>query len=479
MGLVQTIKFSDFSLHKLVRFDLKYLNYKLKKNKILNPIKVKEIINSYFKGFAFKGEDFNSSGKNYVLKGDLFNDDFSINFNKMQYLDDIFLDTHYKFKLNKNDIVISLVGSIGKMVIIDNDYNMLLNQNNISLQVNNKLVNNKFFSYILKQEIYDLASNIYGNSGYSFLSIDDLFNLEIPNIDLSSQIKAIKKIEPIEKKIQKLKSQRKKHLEIINDVFSQEFDYDKNLWKTFGKGMTAGTQKSNDKNMQIYKLKLSQINKSTTCRVSSRFHNPITQKLNNILNSKNTIKINNIISKNIQRGVSPKYNNNGNISVVKTAQLKNNYIDLKECDFVTNIFLKEKEKARLLKNDVLIASTGKVSLGKIDINTFNIDLLADGHITILRVNNDKYNPLFLTYFLRSILGTYQIERDYTGATNQIELYSTEIGNFKIPDFTLEKQQKIVDNIKTKIDVQKDIENQIKQKQDSISLIIEDTIKKVN
>jgi hypothetical protein len=44
------------------------------------------------------------------------------------------------------------------------------------------------------------------------------------------------------------------------------------------------------------------------------------------------------------------------------------------------------------------------------------------------------------------------------------------------NFILKRQQKIVDKIKTKIDAQKDIENQIKQKQDSISLIIEECIK---
>ena len=209
MGLVQTIKFSDFALHKLVRFDLKYLNYKLQKNKVLNSIKVKNTLISYFKGFAFKGEDFSDNGKNYVLKGDLFNNDFSINFNNIQYLDSSFSKTHNKFKLNKNDIVVSLVGSIGKMVIIDNDYDMLLNQNNISLQVNQKIFNNKFFGYILKQEIHSLVSNVYVNSGYSFLSIDDLFNLEIPNIDLNLQNKVIEQIEPIEKEIQTLKSQKK------------------------------------------------------------------------------------------------------------------------------------------------------------------------------------------------------------------------------------------------------------------------------
>lgn len=328
-------------------------------------------------------------------------------------------------------------------------------------------VNIKFYYYLLSK--ISVPSRGY-NRHYSILK-----KQKYPNIDLNIQNIAIKQIEPIEKEIQTLKLQKEEHLEIINDVFSEEYNYAKTLWKEFGKGMTAGTQKSHDKTMQIYTLKLSDMKQSDIFRLSCRFHNPITKKLNNILNTHSTRKIKNIVIKTIQRGVSPKYNSDGEISVIKTAQLKNNNINLNECELVTNEFLNIKERARIIKDDVLIASTGKVSLGKIDISTFDDYFLADGHITILRVNKKLYSSLFLTYFLRSILGTYQIERDYTEVTNQIDLYSSEIGNFKIPNFTLEHQKKLVTKIKTKIDSQKDIDKQIKQKQDEISKIIEDSI----
>lgn len=328
-------------------------------------------------------------------------------------------------------------------------------------------VNGKFLYYLLKK--VSVPNRGY-NRHYSILK-----KQKYPNIPLNIQNKAIKQIEPLEKEIQNLKSQKKEHLEIINDVFSEEYNYPKTLWKEFGKGMTAGTQKSDDKTMQIYTLKLSDLNQSNIFRLSCRFHNQITKKLNDILNTHSTKKIKNIVIKTIQRGVSPKYDSDGEISVIKTAQLKNNTINLSECEFVTNEFLNIKERAKIIQDDILIASTGKVSLGKIDISTYNDYFLADGHITIIRVNKELYNPLFLTYFLRSILGTYQIERDYTGATNQVELYSQEIGNFNIPDFTLEYQQQLVDKIKTKIDSQKDIDEQIQNKQNEISRIIEECI----
>ena len=123
-----------------------------------------------------------------------------------------------------------------------------------------------------------------------------------------------------------------------------------------------------------------------------------------------------------------------------------------------------------------MAVTGKVSLGKVDYVDFEHDGLADGHIAILRIDSEKYNPLFLTYFLRSILGTYQIERDYTGATNQIELYAAETSNFKIPNISLAEQEKIVTEIKNKLDAQKAIEVKIEEKQKEIGAIIEAAIR---
>jgi len=65
----------------------------------------------------------------------------------------------------------------------------------------------------------------------------------------------------------------------------------------------------------------------------------------------------------------------------------------------------------------------------------------------------------------------QIEKDYTGATNQIHIYSKEIWNFKIPNIPLEEQQKIVKEIDTELNKQKEIKNKIKNKRNKIDKII--------
>jgi type I restriction enzyme S subunit len=301
-------------------------------------------------------------------------------------------------------------------------------------------------------------------------------DIRIPNIAISVQKDILSRITPLEIEISKLKSSKFQPLNIINQVFGEVFEFDESYYKEFGKGMTAGTQRSNLKETSIYKVTFSLITKSNIVRVSSRFHNPKMQFFYERLHSKPTLKVKDILLEKTHRGASPQYDAEGDIPVIKTAHLKNDFIEISEDEFVNEDFYKKIIRSQVFENEVLIASTGKVSLGKVDIVASDQNFVVDGHITILRVNQSLYNPLFLTYFLRSILGAFQIERDFTGATNQIELYTSEIESFDIPNFKLEVQAKIVEKIKTQLNAQKEIDKQIEEKQKEINRIIEESIK---
>ena len=243
--------------------------------------------------------------------------------------------------------------------------------------------------------------------------------------------------------------------------------------------MTAGTQKSFNRESKFYKVKFSQIQNSKILRISSRFHNPHTQALTDYLFSKPVTKISKIITRPAKRGTLPKAKPEGTVYAIKTGQLKNSFVDVSEAELVTENFYNDKERAQTVFGDVLIASTGKVSLGKVDINQLEDLAVVDGHITILKINNNKYNSQFLTYFLRSILGAFQIERDYTGATNQIELYTSEIEDFDIPNISLSEQENIVSKISKQLEAQKEIEKQITMKQNQINELIENAIKNID
>ena len=142
---------------------------------------------------------------------------------------------------------------------------------------------------------------------------------------------------------------------------------------------------------------------------------------------------------------------------------------------VSQSFFDKNKRAQVKNGDILLASTGKGSMGKIDLMDLEEAAVVDAHISIIRLDDTKCNRLFFAFFLRSVLGVYQIERDFTGATNQIELNAEQIENLIIPAFALDRQAAIVARIKAQLDTQTSLEKQIKEKQAQISLLIENAI----
>ena len=385
-----------------------------------------------------------------------------------------------KYLLKDNDLLLARSGNtVGKSFLYKEDLHpkAVFAGYFIKFELNEDLVIPDFVFLYTKAKMFELwKKSTVRVMGQPNINAEEYKSLPIPTLDIKIQKKIVTESSAIQVEVQKLSSKIKEPLEIINEIFAREFKYSSTLWQEFGKGMTAGTQKSNPRDLNYYQAQSNQVALSSLLRFSTRFHNPMTQILMDILEATPTITVSEVITEKIHRGVQPKATLDGEVYAIKTGQLKNGYIDLSETDMVSAAFYEAKERARTIEGDILIASTGKVSLGKIDVVDFEDDAVVDGHISIVRVNERKYNRLFCVYFFRSILGAFQIERDYTGATNQIELYADQIEAFLIPDISLKDQQRIVDKIKKALDERRKIEKQIEEKQNEISKIIENAIK---
>lgn len=335
---------------------------------------------------------------------------------------------------------------------------------------------NKILYYSLRSIFYDsLIALSRQGKGYPTLKEDDIiclkFDRKIINKLFQKQEQLNKQIQTIEEKIRELKNQIEHPLKIVNRVFAREFGFEENLYNEFGKGMTAGTQIAKNRSLRVFETDFKDFSRSNKLRFSTRFHNPLTNKLMDLLDRIKTLQVKDILKESIHRGASPQYNPDGNIPVVKTDHLKNGYIEIPQDEFVDEEFYESTPNSQIRKGDILIASTGKSSMGKVDLWEYYQEAVADSHITIVRIDGEKYNPLFFTYFFRSILGYFQIERDYTGTTNQIELNVDEIANFRVPDVPLDFQQKVVDEIKSELQKQDEIKSKIEDKRNEIEQII--------
>ena len=101
------------------------------------------------------------------------------------------------------------------------------------------------------------------------------------------------------------------------------------------------------------------------------------------------------------------------------------------------------------KWDVLLASTGDGTLGKCCVYDIDYPAIADGHVTIIRVDPDIIDPYYLADYLRNGFGSTQINRLYTGSTGLIELTPDQVDS-------------IVIDIKQGVEEQKVISQQIRQ-----------------
>jgi type I restriction enzyme M protein len=84
------------------------------------------------------------------------------------------------------------------------------------------------------------------------------------------------------------------------------------------------------------------------------------------------------------------------------------------------------ETSKVIRGDVLLASTGTGTLGKAAVYESDEPAVADGHVTILRVDRKEVLPRYLADYLRAGFGRVQIERLYTGSTGLIELAPQQV-----------------------------------------------------
>ncbi len=119
-----------------------------------------------------------------------------------------------------------------------------------------------------------------------------------------------------------------------------------------------------------------------------------------------------------------------------------------ETDFVEkDEYDKPPDTCRVERYDVLIASTGTGTLGKVTVYNSTEPAVADGHITIVRVDRKKVYPRYLADYLRAGFGHDQIERLYTGSTGLIELTPQQVESIVVELPSLAKQKAESDKLR--------------------------------
>lgn len=142
------------------------------------------------------------------------------------------------------------------------------------------------------------------------------------------------------------------------------------------------------------------------------------------------LSLSEIVSEPIRRGVQPEYYNEAQIDVLKTTNVNNRKVNWENCLKTKRSYFNDHPRGQIYNNDIVLTSTGEGSWGRAAI--CDIDrAFADGHLTILRIDENIIDPYSVLAFLWSDFGKMQFEQRVRGSTGQTEIYPQDIKEIKI------------------------------------------------
>ena len=469
------VKWLKTSLEKqkvdlFLRLDVKYHSvidttkwniFECKSNGI---IELKHILIPYYEPFDFQDGTYKGipTGREYI---DEYGDIISFQ--------NITLEDHpgrLKYKADNECILLSSLRVARTPALnLDGDLSDYVFSNGFYIFKINKDWNIKFVLNLLRHDkIKDIIDNaIYRGIGISSYREDDLLKIKIPRIPLSLQNCIVEQIKPIEQEISVLKSSKTPHIDIINEEFGQEFGFD---WKKFERL----------KEQKIYSLNLGNSSRSVDCRLGCRFHQPVAKYVMDFMSKHTNKRIKDFCSEPICLGasVSPAdYDESGEFKYVAMSSFPNWELNIEDSKNVSDEYARKNQNKTLQKGDIVLARSGEGTIGKVALVTDeNIQAVFADFTQRIRLNN--YNQTFAYFYFRSMFFQYLVYKEKKGLGNNTNIFPSQIQDFPIPDYSLDKQQEIVSKIETRINAQKEIDKQIADKRQEISRLIESAIKQV-
>lgn len=169
---------------------------------------------------------------------------------------------------------------------------------------------------------------------------------------------------------------------------------------------------------------------------AEHFQPRFTSLLSLIDTAGNSAKLGNFLLEN-KRGKQPDYADVG-LPVVNSKHVLRNDVrldaDNRLATFAANDLI-------ISTGDVLVNGTGVGTIGRAAAYLHEYQAVPDNHVTILRPDKNL-DPVYLSIFLNSIAGQFQVEQRLRGSSGQVELYPDDIAEFRVWVAPKELQQSI-------------------------------------
>lgn len=126
--------------------------------------------------------------------------------------------------IEANDILISMIGTLGEAAIVKREHGRFYGQNVYLLRLNDKKINHKFFLFFMNSLTArrHLESNM-NQSTQRYLKAEHIESLELPNLSLEEQTEAVKILDTLSKIITSRKAQLSEFDTLIKSRFVEVF----------------------------------------------------------------------------------------------------------------------------------------------------------------------------------------------------------------------------------------------------------------
>jgi len=149
------------------------------------------------------------------------------------------------------------------------------------------------------------------------------------------------------------------------------------------------------------------------------------------------------------------YDDKGTVGVIKTKQITKRYISQSIESFLTESVVIKNKLTTLEDEDVIFASMGVGSLGKVNVYYYEGKYVTDSTLRIFRKKpNGRILPEYLAMFLQATTGQELIYKYIVGSTGIINIYDEDIYKIPVPILRKKIQNEIRDLVKKSYNLEK-------------------------
>ena len=158
-------------------------------------------------GFAFDSADFKDEGVQIIKIANTYMNQLSLD-RQPTFVDSSYLDSHRDWVVSKNDILMSLTGTLGKRdygfaILIEDDSKFLLNQRVAKITIQEGIEVNYLLILLQSDSYLGQLYSLPAGTKQANLSNDNVINIKMPIPSLEEQMTIVEYIKQIKEKIHK------------------------------------------------------------------------------------------------------------------------------------------------------------------------------------------------------------------------------------------------------------------------------------